>query len=188
VQALEAEAAEAPPAPPPHPRSGEWRWEHARAEQRRRKSKPADVDGTGAVDEMLPLSTPPAPLQPPPPPMTTTTMTSQPVDVNKAGDVEHLTPPTPPPLPPVDVHNAGAGAVKHMFWAAVAEAAATSTVEREDVPEVPGAFLLRGVLGRSRCAALAAAVETLQPTQMSEGATDAGEHETALGSKAGPRR
>jgi hypothetical protein len=41
-----------------------------------------------------------------------------------------------------------------------------------DVPGVPGAFILRGVLGRVSCASLALAVESLQPIRLSEGNTD----------------
>jgi hypothetical protein len=40
-----------------------------------------------------------------------------------------------------------------------------------DVPGVPGAFLLRRVMGKRACAALVDVVESMQPTKVEDGAT-----------------
>ena len=68
----------------------------------------------------------------------------------------------PPSSPPFDL--ADAEAIDAVFRAGAEEAAADrSEATREDVPGVPGAFIVRRAMGARACAALASAVDAMQP-------------------------
>ena len=65
-----------------------------------------------------------------------------------------------------------ADAVEALFRAGADEAGAAEEIPtRVDVPGVPGAFLLRRVMGKRACAALVDVVESMQPTKVEDGAT-----------------
>lgn len=71
----------------------------------------------------------------------------------------------PPSSPPFDL--ADADAIDAAFRAGAEEAAADgSEATREDVPGVPGAFIVRHAMGARACAALASAVDAMQPRRV----------------------
>ncbi len=79
-----------------------------------------------------------------------------------------LVPPLTIPKDPV--------AVAKLFNIGVAEAMTSDSPVRIDIPEVPGAFMLKGVLGKSTCATLANIVDKLHSDALRRDDEDAGQN------------
>ena len=169
IASLESEATESVPEPFPRANAGDWSADLARPVAR--SNAAYDVDSSPDDVDSSPESNPGS--------------TNADDDAAaKVGADDRVFEVDAAAVDPRDANR-----VEALFRAAAREAGSAGEVPaRVDVPGVPGAFLLRRVMGKRACAALVDVVESMQPTRVGDVMTRRDSAGEGRGEKMAPRR